>query len=236
MFSKKTYPEFELLNEYLDFLRDYQCLSEATIVIRRNFVAPFLMEFDIERPQQMLSLSAKNIHDYIIENSPPLHRASRKHLTSSIRSFLRFSFIKSYIKSNLSDAVPVITTRKLEQLPESISWNDVEKLLAMPNVKTPRGRRDLAVMMLCIYYGVRIGQVTALKLSDIHWTEGSICFAGCKWSNPVRLPLLEGVAEALLFYIRMDRKNPNFEEVFLTIKGNQRPLSKHNHYSSNLKK
>jgi len=236
MFSKKIYPENELLNEYLSFLRDYQCLTEATIVIRRNFVTAFLLKQGVNLSSQLHLLSAKTIHDHIIEVAPSLHRASKKHLTSSIRSFLRFAYIKGYLINNLVEVVPVITTRKLELLPESITWEDIQKLLTMPDKNTPAGRRDLAVMMLCIHYGVRIGQVTTLKLSDIHWKDGFICFAGCKWSNSLRLPLLEDVAVALLDYIKMDRKNPDFEEVFLTLRGKQRPLSEHNHYAANLQK
>lgn len=237
MFSKKTEPENELLKEYLDFLRDYQCLAEATLVIRRNFVAPFLIHLgDICQATRLHLLLAKTIHDYIIETAPPLHRASKKHLTSSIRSFLRFAFIKGYLKLNLVEAVPVLTIRKLECLPESISWEDIQKILAMPDKNTHIGRRDYAVMMLCIHYGVRIGQVTSLKLSDIHWEEGVISFAGCKWSNSLRLPLHEDVAEALLTYIKTDRNNPDFNEVFLTVRGKQRPLSEHNHYAGCLKK
>ncbi|MCK5477602.1 MAG: tyrosine-type recombinase/integrase, partial [Methylococcales bacterium] len=208
----------------------------ATIVIRRNFVTAFLLKQGINLSSQLHLLSAKEIHDYIIEVAPPLHRASKKHLTSSIRSFLRFAYIKGYLINNLVEVVPVITTRKLERLPESITWENIQKLLTLPDKKTPAGRRDLAVMMLCIHYGVRIGQVTTLKLSDIHWEEGFICFAGCKWSNSLRLPLLGDVAEALLDYIKMDRRNPDFEEVFLTLRGQQRPLSEHNHYASNLLK
>ena len=236
MFSKKIYPENELLIEYLNFLRQYQCLSEATIVIRRNYVMPFLLKQGISLSSHLISLSAKTVHDHIIDTAPSLNRASKKHLTSSIRSFLRFAFLKGYVTCNLVEVVPVITTRKLERLPEIISWENIQKLLTMPDKQTPVGRRDLAVMMLCIHYGVRIGQVTTLKLRDIHWEEGFIYFGGCKWSNSLRLPLLEDVAEALLGYIKMDRKNADFEEVFLTLRGKQRPLSEHNHYAASFQK
>lgn len=236
MFLKKTFPENELLNEYLNFLRDYQCLSEATVVIRRNVLTPFLLKQGLTVSSQLHTLSAKSIHDYIIEVAPPLHRASKKHLTSSIRSFLRFAYIKGYLQHNFVEVVPVITSRKLDRLPESISWENIQTLLTLPDKNTPTGRRDLAVMMLCIHYGVRIGQVTTLRLTDIHWKEGYICFAGCKWSNSLRLPLHEAVAQALFDYIKKDRKNTDFKEVFLTLRGKQRPLSKHNHYAANFLK
>lgn len=234
---KKAKPETKLLKEYVDFLRNYQCSAEATIVIRKMFISPFLLQLNnIGRPSTLHLLSAKTIHDYIIETAEPLHRASKKHLSSSMRSFLRFAFIKGYLKRDLVEAVPVILTRKLDRLPESISWENIQKLLTMPDRATHIGRRDYAAMLLCIHYGVRIGQVISLKLSDIHWEEGCICFSGCKQSNALRLPLNNEVVEALLDYIKTDRQNPDFQEVFLTVRGKQKPLGKHNCYYTNIQK
>lgn len=226
-----------LLLEYINFLNDYQCSSEATIAIRRNFVTPFLTHLQtIGQPSQLFRLSAKTIHDYMIATAQPMHRASKKHLASSIRSFLKFAYIKGYLKKDLREAVPVITTRKLDSLPQSISWNDTKKLLTMPNRKTSAGRRDYAILLLLINYGVRIGQITRLNLQDIHWQEGSIVFAASKHGNTLRLPLHKKVADALLSYIKQDRKNSAFKNVFLTLKTPQRPLSKYNHYYTCLKK
>lgn len=227
----------KMLIEYLDFLRIQQCLSEATISIRGNFVRPFLNYLGkISQPSKLCKLSVKTIHDYIIATAQPLHRASKKHLTSSIRSFLKFAYIKGYLQKDLIEAVPVIATRKLDYLPQGINWEDIQKFLDMPDKNTPSGRRDFAVLLLLISYVVRIGQVTTLKLRDIHWQEGIINFAPSKHGNALRLPLHKEVADALLTYIKKDRKKPEFKEVFLTVKNPQRPLSKHNHYSARLKK
>jgi integrase/recombinase XerD len=237
MRSNKATPETKLLKEYLEFLRHYQCSAEATVVIRKMFISPFLLKLGkTARPSKLHLLTARKIHDYIISTAGPLHRASKKHLSSSMRSFLRFAYIKGYLKYDLVEAVPVITTRKLDHLPESTPWESIQKLLTMPNRGTPAGRRDYAVMLLCIHYGLRIGQVMSLKLSDIHWQDGCIYFPACKQSNALRLPLHKEVVEALLDYIKSDRQNPNFKEVFLTIRGKQRPLSRHNHYYANIRK
>ncbi len=231
------YKKSKLLIEYVNFLRDQQCLSDATIIIRKKFAEPFLHHLgNIAHPSRLSRLSAKTIHDYIIVTSSPLHRASKKHVTSSVRSFLSFAHIKGYLKKDLIEAVPVIPTRKLDRLPQNMSWKDTQKLLKMPDKKTHTGRRDFAVLSLLINYGVRIGQVTTLKLQDIHWREGVICFAASKNSNALRLPLHKEVANALLVYIKKDRKVFEFQEVFLTIRGIQRPLSKNNHYWNCLKK
>jgi site-specific recombinase XerD len=189
------------------------------------------------QPSRMLELSAKTIHDYILATAQHLQRASKKHLTSSIRSFLKFAHIKGYLKRDLIEAVPIITTWKLDRLPQSISWEDIQKLLTLPDRSTHAGRRDTAVLSLLIHYGVRIGQITTLKLQDISWEEGVICFAASKHSNALRFPLHKEVANALLAYIKNDRMmTAEFQEVFLTIKEPMRPLSENNHYHSNIKK
>jgi integrase/recombinase XerD len=225
--KKKT--KSKLLKEYLCFLRKHQCLSEATIFIRKHYVSKFLSEIkDIATPSRLNKLSPETIHDYIIKTCRPFNRASKKHLTSSVRSFLRFAHIYGYLKNNLTEAVPVIVTRKLEGIPRKISWEDVKKLLKCPDRKTPQGRRDYAIILLCATYGVRIGQVRNLKLTDIKWHKGIINFDSSKMGKALSFPLEKRVAQAMLDYIKKDRKNEPFKEVFLTVKEPLRPLGKKN--------
>jgi len=225
-----------LLAQYLDFLRDEQGVSQATIVIRRLAVRRFL-QFLGRRltPSQLRQLSAKRIHDYIIRNSSGLTRASRKHLTSSLRSFLRFAHVRGYLPRDLVDAVPVLATWRLAHLPRGLSWEQVQLLLKAPDRRTAVGRRDYAMLLLVATYGVRIGQVTALTRHDIHWHEETIDFAASKGGKPLKFPLEKSVAQALLAYLRRDRGPAPFDEVFLTIRGARRPLGGNNHLGAAVK-
>ena len=225
-----------LLAQYLDFLRDQQGVSQATIVIRRLAVRRFL-RFIGRRvtPSQLRQLGAKRIHDYIIRHSSGLTRASRKHLTSSLRSFLRFAHVRGYLPHDLVDAVPVLATWRLAHLPRGLSWEQVQLLLKAPDRRTAVGRRDYAMLRLVATYGVRIGQVTALTRHDIHWHEQTIAFAPSKGGKPLKFPLEKSVAQALLAYLRRDRGPAPFDEVFLTIRGARRPLGVNNHLGSALK-
>jgi integrase/recombinase XerD len=225
-----------LLAQYLDFLRDQQGVSQATIVIRRLAVRRF-RQFLCRRltPSQLRQLSAKRIHDYIIRHSSGLTRASRKHLTSSLRSFLRFAHVRGYLPRDLVDAVPVLATWRLAHLPRGLSWEQVQLLLKAPDRRTAVGRRDYAMLLLVATYGVRIGQVTALTRHDIHWHEQTIAFAPSKGGKPLKFPLEKSVAQALLAYLRRDRGPAPFDEVFLTIRGARRPLGVNNHLGAALK-
>ena len=225
-----------LLAQYLDFLRYQQGVSQATIAIRRLTVRRFLKSIGRRAtPSQLRQLGAKRIHDYIIRHSSGLTRASRKHLTSSLRSFLRFAHVRGYLPHDLVDAVPVLATWRLAHLPRGLSWEQVQLLLKAPDRRTAVGRRDYAMLLLVATYGVRIGQVTALTRHDIHWHEQTIAFAPSKGGKPLKFPLEKSVAQALLAYLRRDRGTAPFDEVFLTIRGARRPLGVNNHLGAALK-
>ena len=225
-----------LLAQYLAFLREQQGVSLATITIRRLMVRPFLQSLGRHAtPSQLHRLSAKSIHDYIISHSAGLTRASRKHLTSSLRSFLRFAHVRGYLPRDLVSAVPVLASWRLAHLPRGLSWKQVQRLLKAPDRRTAVGRRDYAMLLLVATYGVRIGQVTALRRHDIHWHEQTIAFAPSKGGKPLKFPLEKSVAEALLAYLRRDRGPVLFDEVFLTIRGVRRPLGMNNHLGTALK-
>jgi site-specific recombinase XerD len=219
-----------LLKEYLDFLRTHRGLAKATIVIRANFVAPFLEALNLRKtPEGVEGIVASHVHDYVIKTAGPMTHPSRKHLVSSLRSFLRFCHVRGYTDRDLTDAVPVIRTHKLDRVPKAISWESVQKLLAAPDRNTHEGRREYAVLQLLATYGVRIGQVTLLKLQDIDWPEGLIRFSSSKKGRDLCLPLTHDVAEALLDYIGRTRGKAPFPEVFLTVRGVPRPLGENNH-------
>src|SRR3989338_8641227 len=216
-----------LLTEYLTFLQDHQCLGRSTINARRNYVAMFLTVLKKRAtPDNIRGLTAGTIHDYIIKITKSSSRSNSKQLVTSIRSFLRFLHFRGYSNYDLVPAVPTITTPKLASLPRAIPWNWVKKLLAAPDKRTRRGRRNYAILQLLVTYGVRIGQALSLRISDIKWKEGLINFHSNKGGKSLCLPLQKDVTEALLNYIRKDRRNAPFQQLFLTVKGRQqKPLS-----------
>ena len=224
----------QLLESYLEFLRKGQGVSEATVGFRRLHVTPFLRSLEKQGTiSNLRALAPSVVPDYIIRTSQPLSRASRKHLTSGLRSFLRFAQVQGYLGRSMVQAVPVITTRKLDRLPRGIPWEAVQKLLATPDRKTLIGKRDYAILQLLASDGVRIGQAIHLRLSDIDWRQGLISFSGEKGGKSLCFPLREEVAEALLTYVR-DRGNVPFSEVFLAVRGQPRPLAVNNHLGSAL--
>ncbi len=216
----------KLLTEYLSFIKTHHGLSERTLSIRTNDLSVFLKEFkNNASPSKIARISPSKIHDYIVKKAKTISYSMRKSMSSSLRSFLRFAYMKGYVLKDLSCAVPVIVTRRLASIPRGIAFKDAKKLLKCPDRRTPLGRRNYAILQLLINYGVRINQATHIKLKDIDWESGLIHFPVCKWNKALCLPLKAEVAKAILAYLRHDRGGAAFEEVFLSCIGQPRPLS-----------
>ncbi len=225
-----------ILGHYLSFLKTTQGLADATLVLRRLHVEPFLRSLDTSGVlTHLCDLAPSTVHDYIITVSKPLTRASRKHLVSGLRSFLRFGHVNGLIERPLVEAVPVILTRKLDRVPQTIPWEDVQKLLTMPDRTTLTGKRDYAILRLVAAYGLRIGQAIHLRVRDVDWHQELIHFPAEKGCKALRFPILPEVAEALLSYLRDRGEAPSIEEVFLTVRGAPRPLGVNNHLGYTLK-
>jgi site-specific recombinase XerD len=244
MFKSKKHKEWslkgsyqsQLLTEYLDFLCNHRGLAKNTVRFRRDDIVSFLKSLRLQNDLEDIGkISVTKIHEYVIKTVKLMKRPSRRHLVASIRSFLKFCLLKGYVNRDLTESVPVIRTSKLGSVPRGIPWESVEKLLAVADRETHGGRRSYAVLQLLATYGVRIGQVTKLRLQDINWHEGSIHFQPSKWGNPLCLPLYPEVADAVLAYIRETRGKAPYPEVFLTV-NKPRPLENGGALSSSLKK
>jgi site-specific recombinase XerD len=90
--------------------------------------------------------------------------------------------------------------------------------------KTAVGRRDYAIIQLLYTYGVRGGQVRALRLEQIDWAQNRIFFAASKCGKDSYLPLTPEVGQSLLDYLQNARPPSSDPQVFLTSRAPYHPL------------
>ena len=64
--------------------------------------------------------------------------------------------------------------RKRRDLPQTLNAEDLERLLAMPNLEVPTGLRDRCVLELMVRCGLRVSECCGLHLRDVDWREGEI--------------------------------------------------------------
>jgi integrase len=87
------------------------------------------------------------------------------------------------------------------------------------------GRRNFAILLTLMTYGVRAGQLTSLRLDDVNWRDSQIIFPRAKRGRPINAPLTAAVGDALLQYIREGRPVTRGRRVFLSLVPPYRPLA-----------
>jgi integrase/recombinase XerD len=120
----------------------------------------------------------------------------------SIRAFYQF-----LVRERLLDKDPSMNmeTPKLEKrLPKVMSMNEVELLLDAPDISTPNGMRDKAMLEVLYATGIRVSELTSLNLSDIHLGLGYIRCIG-KGSKERIIPLGRIAAQSLDQFIQTTR-------------------------------
>jgi len=87
--------------------------------------------------------------------------------------------------------------------------------------------RDRAICLLALTCGLRASDIVALKLEDIDWKAGRISVVQKKTGNPLALPLLPAVGNAISGYIISERPRSDDRNVFLGMTAPHRSLSGH---------
>ena len=131
-----------------------------------------------------------------------------------LRVFLRYAHRQGLLGADLSKAVEWPTAYRLADIPRSISWAEVGRVLGAVDRRTPCGKRDYAILLLLVTYGLRAREVAALTLDDIDWRRDRLAIPGRKAGHSTAFPLSAVVGEALVDYLRHGRPPSSDRQVF----------------------
>jgi len=175
---------------------------------------------------QLPQLGVAQVDEYLRLRGLTLRRSTRKSLALTLRSFLRYLYGAGLVARDLAPAVSAPTLYAFESIPSALRPEDVRAVLsAARKDRTAKGRRDFAILTLLAAYGLRAGEITALRLDDIDWRHGVMRIRHSKTGAQSLLPLLEPVGNALLDYLRHGRPSRAARrEVFLRSRAPYRPF------------
>lgn len=143
---------------------------------------------------------------------------------SVLRVFLRYVHREGVLPADLSDVVGWPQVYRLSSIPRSITWDDVNRVLAGVDRRTPCGRRDYAMLLLLVTYGLRGREVAELTLDDIDWKRDRLAVPERKAGHSTAFPLSAVVGEALLDYLRNGRPQTLDRHVFFRAVAPVRPI------------
>jgi len=206
-----------LLEEYANYLHEVRGLAWDTIARRRHTAQWFLRHLDEE------GITLKTIHrchleSYITRTGKRLCRRSLQHEVSALRVFLRFLAMDRRVPAGLDSQIDTPRLYRLEQLPRALPWETVSALLRSIDRTSAMGLRDYAMFLLIATYGLRISEVVAITVDDIHWRQSRLRIHQSKTSSPLELPLTNEVSTALVKHLKRTPPSPPYRRIFLRMR------------------
>ena len=210
---------------FFPFLRLERGLRESSVCHYVHYLHRFeayLSRISLERFSDLtpLVLSA-----FVIENASALCKTSMSGLCSTLRVFLRYLHQQGLIGTDLSSAVESPRRYRLAEIPRSIAWDEVRRMLEAVDRRSALGKRDYAIVLLLVTYGLRGCEVAALTLDDIDWKRERLLVPERKAGHTTAYPLATVVGEAMLDYLQHGRPESSDRHLFLRALAPRRPLT-----------
>jgi integrase/recombinase XerD len=145
---------------------------------------------------------------------------SQARALSAIRSLHALLFAERLAPVNAADEID--SPRPVRRLPELLSREDVERLLAAPDVRTPPGLRDRAMLEVLYATGLRVSELVSLELNDLD-LETRVLVARGKGGKERIVPVGAPAVEAVKAYVASERdrllKGRRSKDLFVTPRG-----------------
>jgi integrase/recombinase XerD len=106
---------------------------------------------------------------FIVQYRPKVAPRTRLGFCCHLRVLLRFCYREGITTRDLSGAVGTPQIYRLNDVPCSITWDDVRRMLEAVERRSIRGRRVYAILLLLVTYGLRAHEVARLTLDDVDW-------------------------------------------------------------------
>jgi integrase/recombinase XerD len=218
------------LDRFVTWMRDERGLTPCTIDQWRDRTATFL-RWCKESGRTLGALGPEDIDAYFVTyGAPRWSRISAGHIARMLRVFLRHAASIGSCRAGLAESILSHRRYQLETLPYALDWGDVRRLIAAASGDTELDIRDRAIMLLLAVYGMREGEVAALRLEHIDREGGQLRIWRLKRSQPQLYPLVPSVAQALAEYTDVARPQVTHAEVFIRGQAPRTPLSVHGIY------
>lgn len=164
---------FEALSEYKSYLKLEKSVSDNTLEAYLRDIRK-LERFSDKNP---IEISKSEVEEFLYQFAKENFAVrSQARLISSLKSFFGYLQLEEWRTDNPAE---LLETPKLGmKLPDVLSLEDIEKLIATVDLSLNEGHRNIAILETLYGCGLRVSELTELKLSDLFFEENFIRVTG----------------------------------------------------------
>lgn len=210
------------IKSYRNYLKLERGLSNNTIenyVLDVEKLVLFLLNSSIN--SSPLEITDEAIQQFIYSISKEVNPRSQARIISGLKSFFSYLIFEGYRKDSPLELIE--TPRLGRKLPDTLSLQDIDNLIAAIDLSKEEGERNRAMLETLYGCGLRVSELVALKISDLFFDEGFVKING-KGNKQRFVPISPHTQKYIDIYrtskrIHVDAKKGFEDTLFLNRRG-----------------
>jgi len=205
----------ELILEFLSYRKSLG-LTKDTLDSNKIYLHRFLEYLDAKEVQTVSGIAKRHILDFV--NSLGFYSKATTHcMLSTLRNFLKYLRDHYYAAIDFSYLVPKSSYKKDAHLPTTYEKDEVERLIQAVDRGSPKGKRDVTMILIAARLGLRASDICGLKFENIIWETNTILLIQQKTKKKIELPLIEEIGNAIIDYLKYGRPVSDLPYIFIHI-------------------
>lgn len=192
----------KLLLSYKAYLEN--TASENTVLSYMGDLVKFIREYSIVTKKELTALTGDKVEEYIsLLKSRGMAYTSISRTVASLKKFFNYCTAEGVITADLTEKIDIPQSKR--KLPNTITSEEVVKLLEAPDESTVKGIRDKAMLELMYATGARVSELITLKVGDVSLKNEIVILTNGGKHRFV--PLGKAAIEAMLIYLKDGRSS-----------------------------
>jgi len=193
----------ETVEQFLNYLSVERGLATNTIQAYQRDLKKYIADLNKHNINTFNQSKRKDVTNFMLSlKDQGLNSNSIARALVAVKMLHRFLVNERLLKEDLTAAISL--PKLWRKLPDVLSVDEVEKLLASPNLKSFQGQRDKAALELLYATGMRVSELSDLKIGDLNLDMSFVKCPG-KGQKQRIVPLGKHALLALNRYIQKTR-------------------------------
>lgn len=205
------------------FLKLEKSLSENSIEAYNRDVIKLIQYFEFHQLDlQPPDIRLAHLQDFLKWiNQLGMSARSQARIISGLRTFFKYLLLENIIRTNPAELLE--SPRIGMTLPDTLNVNEIGKLFDAIDLSSTEGERNKTMLEFLYGCGLRVSELTNLKISDVRFNDGFISVIG-KGNKQRLVPAGEGALRQLQIYIQQVRSHIKIQKgqedfIFLNNRG-----------------
>ncbi len=212
------------ITDYKHYLKLERGLSENSIINYELDILKLTQYLkDTNHTVSPLLINDESIKNFIYQIAKVVNERSQARIISGLKSFFNYLIFEDYRTDNPTE---LIETPKIgRKLPDTLSVENIDALVSAINLSKKEGERNRAIIETLYGCGLRVSELTHLKISDLFFDEGFIKVTG-KGNKQRFVPIGKTTKKYIIIYkneVRIHQKiHSDYSDIlFLNRRGKQ---------------